>query len=126
MTYKYILQDGITGPLDKLVVDNSQLIQHMISSSSEQSNEIPILCKYATPDNIRKTELLLRKLVSNEKIDEIEIFLDNDDDLTQIADILNLSDFCDIKVVRDFLISFFAENIRKAKTLENLEKIFKK
>jgi len=123
MEYKYILVDNSIGTLDSIFVKNSQLIQNLLQSCGNTA-EIPILDKSASEDTIKNVTILLHNIEHGTMEEERRNFL-RESNVENIAAALNFADFCDIKLVRELLIDYFAELVRKQKSIEDLEALFK-
>jgi len=124
MNYRYVLQDGTNGPLDKIFIDNSQVITNMISSC-EDCIEIPILKDNIIGNDIKNVTMLLEYLlkktdITKEQIDQVV----NEENLHNVEGMIVLSEYCDIEITLNYLLKYVAELIRRSGSVENLQKLF--
>ena len=124
MNYRYVLPDGTNGPLDKIFIDNSQVITNMISSCDD-CIEIPILKDNITGNDIKNVTMLLEYLlkktdITKEQIDQVV----NEENLHNVEGMIVLSEYCDIEITLNYLLKYVAELIRRSGSVENLRKLF--
>jgi len=119
MTYYCELKDKKI-ELDNIFVENSKLIQMMLKDF--KTDTIPLINEFCTEENIINTTFFLKNLINNEYQDEIT-FLLMKENIEKIVGILELSDYCDINIVSEFLINHVAEFLRKNNSIEELEKM---
>jgi len=124
MNYRYVLQDGTNGHLDKIFIDNSQVITNMISSCDD-CIEIPILKDNITGNDIKNVTMLLEYLlkktdITKEQIDQVV----NEENLHNVEGMIVLSEYCDIEITLNYLLKYVAELIRRSGSVENLRKLF--
>ena len=122
MVYHYELRDGSIGELDICLVENSQMIQNFIKN--HEVDVIPLLNDCCSMEIIKNAVMMLRYLLYKEGGDLVDSFMviGGKDD---VVDVLNFSDYCDIEILRNYLIDFFASLIGKQKKFENLEELFR-
>lgn len=122
MSYSYELLDGTTGELDSIIISNSIVIQNLLNSC-DISKTIPLLNNYCTVDSIKNTKIILNYIVNSQQKDEAFLILDYDN-LQEAIAILNFAEFCDIQLVREFMINHFARLIRTKNSVEELFELF--
>ena len=139
-TYIYHLKDGTEGELSPLFLDKSNVIKEMLKTLDDSSNVIPLLNDDLTKERLDKIFDMMLYLNMDEKIkrkekkrlEEVmeEIMKKEEANMKELAYILNIVDYYDITDKDDernlwkYLVDFFAETIRKAKTVDDLKRIF--
>ena len=139
-TYIYQLKDGTEGELSPLFLEKSKVIKEMLESVNDSSNVIPLVNEDLTKERLEKICDMLSYLNMDDKIkrkekkrlEEVmaEATKKEEANTKELAHILNIVDFYDItdeddaKSLWTYLVNFFAETIRTAKTVDDLKKIF--
>lgn len=118
----YELLDGKRGDIDEIFISNSQSIKNMLESC-EKTDIIPLLHECFTEQSIRDTTNILKYLLRGE-IFEDQDYLMSEDGLDRLVDVLNLSDYCDMLILRHFLVEYISKYIRRHHSLGDLEFLF--
>lgn len=111
MIFYYELGCGKRGELSNLIISHSQVIQNFIRICNGD-NIIPLSNNFFYEESIKNTQILLNFLISREEKNKVEELLD-EKNMVIVLDVLKIADFCDIEILREYLIEYFAKLVIK-------------